>query len=46
MLEMIARYNSLEADRLQLDVFPTVHDAVVYHRIMSKKAEVAVTVDA
>ncbi|CAG9126351.1 unnamed protein product [Plutella xylostella] len=46
MLEMIARYNSLESDRLQLDVFPTVHDAVVYHRIMSKKAEVAVTVDA
>ncbi|RVE47908.1 hypothetical protein evm_007422 [Chilo suppressalis] len=47
VLEMIERFNSLESDRLQLDTFPTVHDAVVYYKLTeAKKQEVAVTVTA
>ncbi|KAI8441826.1 hypothetical protein MSG28_005512 [Choristoneura fumiferana] len=38
MLEMIDRYNALETtDRLQLDTFPTVHDAVVYYQVLEAK---------
>ncbi|CAH2052661.1 unnamed protein product, partial [Iphiclides podalirius] len=45
VLEMIERYNSLESERLQLDTFPTVHDAVVYHKILiSRKPDPAITV--
>ncbi|KAL0818550.1 hypothetical protein ABMA28_008989 [Loxostege sticticalis] len=47
VLEMISKFNTLEADRLQLDTFPTVHDAVVYYKLVeSKKHELAVTVTA
>ncbi|XP_028162890.1 prestin isoform X3 [Ostrinia furnacalis] len=47
VLEMISKFNSLEADRLQLDTFPTVHDAVVYYKLVeAKKHEIAVTVTA
>ncbi|XP_041972434.1 prestin isoform X2 [Aricia agestis] len=37
VLEMIERYNRLESERLQLDTFPTVHDAVVYHNMLHNK---------
>ncbi|XP_068623594.1 prestin isoform X2 [Battus philenor] len=39
VLEMIERYNSLENERLQLDTFPTVHDAVVYYKILTARKE-------
>ncbi|KAJ8711244.1 hypothetical protein PYW07_008486 [Mythimna separata] len=42
--EMIDKYNSLESDQLQMQTFPTVHDAVVcYKYIQSKKHVVTVT---
>ncbi|XP_052757673.1 prestin isoform X2 [Galleria mellonella] len=45
VLEMIERYNSLETDRLQLDTFPTVHDAVVYYKVLeAKRHDVTTTV--
>lgn len=45
VLEMIERYNNLEAERLQLDTFPTVHDAVVYYNVSeARKHEVPVTI--
>ncbi|KAJ8712908.1 hypothetical protein PYW08_008212 [Mythimna loreyi] len=44
VLEMIERYNSLETDQLQMETFPTVHDAVVcYKYLESKKHVVTVT---
>ncbi|XP_053616851.1 prestin isoform X2 [Plodia interpunctella] len=39
VLEMIDKYNSLESDRLQLDTFPTVHDAVVYYKVLESKRQ-------
>ncbi|XP_072934139.1 prestin isoform X2 [Epargyreus clarus] len=39
VLEMIERYNSLETDQLQLDTFPTVHDAVVYYKILQARKD-------
>ncbi|XP_059054806.1 prestin [Achroia grisella] len=39
VLEMIERYNTLESDRLQLDTFPTVHDAVVYYKVLEGKRQ-------
>ncbi|KAM3955755.1 solute carrier family 26 member prestin [Aphomia sociella] len=45
VLEMIEKYNSLETERLQLDTFPTVHDAVVYYKVLeAKRHEVSTTV--
>ncbi|CAK1589990.1 unnamed protein product [Parnassius mnemosyne] len=45
VLEMIERYNSLETEQLQLDTFPTVHDAVVYYKILiARQDEPAITV--
>ncbi|XP_013167653.1 PREDICTED: solute carrier family 26 member 6 isoform X2 [Papilio xuthus] len=45
VLEMIDRYNSLESEQLQLDTFPTVHDAVVYYKILtSRKEQPALTI--
>ncbi|KPJ13049.1 Prestin [Papilio machaon] len=45
VLEMIDRYNSLESEQLQLDTFPTVHDAVVYYKILtSRKDDPALTI--
>ncbi|XP_028031995.1 prestin [Bombyx mandarina] len=45
VLEMIERYNNLEAERLQLDTFPTVHDAVVYYNVSeARKHDVPVTI--
>ncbi|CAG5047199.1 unnamed protein product [Parnassius apollo] len=45
VLEMIERYNSLETEQLQLDTFPTVHDAVVYFKILTaRKDEPIITV--
>ncbi|XP_039751881.1 prestin isoform X2 [Pararge aegeria] len=44
VLEMIERYNSLEAEQLQLDTFPTVHDAVVYYKMLEVKKEPAITI--
>ncbi|XP_026730849.1 solute carrier family 26 member 10 isoform X2 [Trichoplusia ni] len=45
VLEMIEKFNLLEADRLQLDTFPTVHDAVVYYNVLkSRKHSVPITV--
>ncbi|CAH0595277.1 unnamed protein product [Chrysodeixis includens] len=45
VLEMIEKFNALESDRLQLDTFPTVHDAVVYYNVLeSKKHSVPITV--
>ncbi|XP_052739146.1 prestin isoform X2 [Bicyclus anynana] len=46
VLEMIERYNSLESDseRLQLDTFPTVHDAVVYYKMLEQTKEPAITI--
>ncbi|KAG6443062.1 hypothetical protein O3G_MSEX002614 [Manduca sexta] len=47
VLEMIEKYNSLESDRLQLETFPTVHDAVVYYNVIeAKKHAVTVAVTA
>lgn len=44
VLEMIEKYNSLETDQLQMETFPTVHDAVVcYKYLESKKHVVTVT---
>nr|XP_049699018.1 solute carrier family 26 member 6 isoform X1 [Helicoverpa armigera] len=44
VLEMIDRYNSLETDILQMETFPTVHDAVVFYKYLeSKKHVVTVT---
>ncbi|XP_049879425.1 solute carrier family 26 member 10 isoform X2 [Pectinophora gossypiella] len=37
VLEMIDRYNSLEPEELHLVTFPTVHDAVVYYKILESK---------
>ncbi|XP_060806579.1 prestin isoform X2 [Amyelois transitella] len=39
VLEMIDKYNTLESDRLQLDTFPTVHDAVVYYKVLEAKRQ-------
>ncbi|CAG9558930.1 unnamed protein product [Danaus chrysippus] len=44
VLEMIETYNSLESDRLQLDTFPTVHDAVVYYKMIEAKKDAAITI--
>lgn len=37
--EMIHTYNGLEQEQLQLQTFPTVHDATVYYRMKEKKHE-------
>ncbi|XP_063368854.1 prestin isoform X1 [Cydia amplana] len=38
MLEMIHRYNELETtNQLRIDTFPTVHDAVVYYKVLEAK---------
>lgn len=39
VLEMIERFNTLESERLQLDTFPTVHDAVVFYKMLEAKKE-------
>ncbi|XP_026333752.1 solute carrier family 26 member 10 isoform X2 [Hyposmocoma kahamanoa] len=48
VLEMIEKYNNQASDRLQLDTFPTVHDAVVYYKILEtrrrKDNQLAITV--
>ncbi|XP_045770048.1 prestin isoform X2 [Maniola jurtina] len=46
VLEMIERYNSLESERLQLDTFPTVHDAVVYYKMLEAKKEPVLTISS
>ncbi|XP_047538637.1 prestin isoform X1 [Vanessa atalanta] len=44
VLEMIERYNSLESEQLQLDTFPTVHDAVVYYKMLEAKKDTSITI--
>ncbi|KAH9638908.1 hypothetical protein HF086_004438 [Spodoptera exigua] len=44
VLEMIDRYNSIETDILQMETFPTVHDAVLFYRHLESKKHVTVTV--
>ncbi|VVC97831.1 unnamed protein product [Leptidea sinapis] len=44
VLEMIETYNSLETEQLQLDTFPTVHDAVVYFKLLDAKKETAIAI--
>ncbi|CAK1541865.1 unnamed protein product [Leptosia nina] len=46
VLEMIERYNSLESEQLQLETFPTVHDAVVYFKMLEAKKEPTIVVSA
>ncbi|XP_069356993.1 prestin isoform X1 [Maniola hyperantus] len=46
VLEMIERYNSLESERLQLDTFPTVHDAVVSYKMLEAKKEPVLTISS
>ncbi|CAH1641111.1 unnamed protein product [Spodoptera littoralis] len=44
VLEMIDRYNSIETDILQMETFPTVHDAVLFYKYLESKKQVTVTV--
>lgn len=44
VLEMIDRYNSIETDILQMETFPTVHDAVLFYKYLESKKHVTVTV--
>ncbi|CAH2093415.1 unnamed protein product [Euphydryas editha] len=44
VLEMIERYNSLESEQLQLDTFPTVHDAVVFYKMLEAKKDTSVSI--
>ncbi|XP_038213044.1 prestin isoform X2 [Zerene cesonia] len=46
VLEMIERYNSLESEQLQLDTFPTVHDAVVYFKVLEAKKEPTIMISS
>ncbi|XP_022120011.2 prestin isoform X1 [Pieris rapae] len=44
VLEMIEKYNSLESEQLQVETFPTVHDAVVYYKMLETKKEPTITI--